>query len=145
MAEVQHADPRTRRATIAYVAVGTVVAAGALLLFESYRQSILSWLSGTSPQTQIGVICLALIVLCAPMLLIAAWTWRYGVRVLRTNRHPPEGARLVRDTTVARGAAARRYGRLYQSLATLFVLAALFIVGVAWALWRLGRGPGLGR
>jgi hypothetical protein len=137
MAEVQHADPRARRTAIVYAAVGLVLGAAALFLFESYQQSLLSWLAATSPRTQVGVICLAFLVLCAPLFLIAAWTWRYGVLVLRANRHPPEGVRLLRDTLVVHGAAARRYGRLYQGLAVLFAFAALFMIGVAWALWRL--------
>jgi hypothetical protein len=137
MTEVQHADPRARRTAVAYVAVGAALGAGATFLFERHRQSLLSWLVGASPQVQAGVIGAALVALCVPLLLTAAWMWRYAVRVRRTNRHPPEGVKLVRDTPVCHGAAARRYGLLYQSLAALFVLAALAIAGLAWMLWRL--------
>ena len=80
--------------------------------------------------------CLAILVLCAPLVLIAAWIWMFGMRVLRQNRHPPEGAKLIRDTPVTRDAA-RRYGRLYQSLAALLAVAAVLVVGFAWTLWRL--------
>jgi hypothetical protein len=79
----------------------------------------------------------ALLVLCAPLLLLAAWMWTYGVRVLRANRHPPPGVRLVRDTAVSRGAAAGRYGRLYQVFAAVLVVATLIVVRLVWALWRL--------
>lgn len=137
MAEIQYADPRTRRIALLYVVVGAALGFGALLIFERYRQSLLSWMVETPPETQVGIICLAFLALCLPLLLFAVWMWTYGVRVLRENRHPPKEAKLVRDTPVTHGAAARRYGRLYQSLAALFMLAAVFLVGFAWKLWRL--------
>jgi hypothetical protein len=68
---------------------------------------------------------------------MAAWVWSLGVRVLRGNRHPPEGVKVIRDTPVSRGAAARLYGRLYQGLAALFVLAGLSILGLLWMVWHL--------
>lgn len=136
MTEVQHADPRTRRNALLYVVVGAVLGSGALLIFERNRQSLLSWLLESSPETQAGIICLAILALGLPLALIAAWMWTYGVRILRADRHPLKEARLVRDTPVTHGAAARRYGRLYQSFAALFLLAALFLVGFAWMFWR---------
>src|SRR5689334_1869477 len=128
MTEIQQADPRARRAAIGCIAVGTILGAAAISLFESYRQSLF---------TRVGVVCLLLIALCTPMFLFAAWMWRYSVRIVRTNRHPPEGARLLRDTPVVRGATARRYGLLYKGLAVLFALAALFMAGATTALWHI--------
>lgn len=137
MTEVEHADPRTRRLALWCVVVGAVLGSAALLLLERQRQSLLSWLLQASPETQNVAVGSALLVLCAPLLLLAAWMWTYGVRVLRANRHPPPGVRLVRDTAVSRGAAAGRYGRLYQVFAAVLVVATLIVVRLVWALWRL--------
>ena len=67
---------------------------------------------------------------------MAAWVWNFGVRVLRGNRHPPEGVKVIRDTLVSRGAAARLYGRLYQALAALLVIAGLSVLALFWMVWR---------
>jgi hypothetical protein len=79
-----------------------------------------------------------LIVLCLlPLPIGAAWMWSFGARVVRGNRHPPEGTKLIRDTPVVRGAVARRHGRGYQALAGLFLFAFLSTLWALWQLWRL--------
>jgi hypothetical protein len=90
-----------------------------------------------SPETQTVAVGLAVLVLCAPLLLLAAWMWTYGDRVLRANRHPPPGVRLIRDTPVTRVTAAGRYGRFYQIFSAVLVIARLIVVRLVWALWRL--------
>ena len=135
MAEIQQADPRSRRFALICVAVAAVLGSGALVLLDSHRQSLLSWFQGSSSRAQVSIIVAALVLLLAPLFLMAAWVWNFGVRVLRGNRHPPEGVKVIRDTPVSRGAAARLYGRLYQALAALFVLAAF---SVLWLSWMLG-------
>ena len=137
MSQVQRADPETRR----FALVGLVVAAGLgtaiLVLLDRYRQSLLSWLLANEPHVQVGILVVALLVLLVPLLLMAAWIWTFGFRVLRGNRHPPEGVKVIRDTPVIHGPAARLYGRLYQALAALLVLAAFSLLWASWMLWRL--------
>ena len=137
MAEIQQADPRSRRLALMCVAVAAVLGSAALILLESHRQSLLSWFQGSSSRAQVSIIVAALVLLLAPLFLMAAWVWNFGVRVLRGNRHPPEGVKVIRDTPVCRGAAARLYGRLYQALAALLVLAAFSVLWLSWMLWRL--------
>lgn len=137
MAEIQQADPRSRRFALMCIAVAAVLGSGALVLLESHRQSLLSWFQGSSSHAQASIIVAALVLLLAPLFLMAAWVWNFGVRVLRGNRHPPEGVKVIRDTPVSRGAAARLYGRLYQALAALLLLAGLSVLGLFWIVWRL--------
>jgi hypothetical protein len=127
--EVQKADPGTRRFTLVCLVMATAVGSAAFVLLERHSQSLLSWLLTNEPHVQLSIIVVGLLLLLLPLLLTAAWMWRFGVRVLRGNRHPPEGMRVVRDTPVIHGAGARLYGRLYQALATLFVLTALSVCG----------------
>jgi hypothetical protein len=137
MAQIQQADPGTRRFALVLLAATAVLGAGALALLDSYRQSLLSWFRAIESQVQLIIIVAALLVLLVPLLVMAAWVWSYGDRVLRDNRHPPEGVKVIRDTPVSHGAAARLYGRLYQGVAALFVLAALSVLWVSWMLWHL--------
>lgn len=137
MPQVQHADPGTRRLALVLLAVAAVLGAAALVLLERYRPSLLSWFLASGSEVRVAVMVVALILLLAPVFLMAASLWRYGLRVLRDERHPPEGVKVVRDTPVSHGAAARRYGRLYQALAASFVLAGLCVLWFSWVLWRL--------
>lgn len=137
MTEIQRADPRARRAALAYLVAAAAGGAGCLLVFELYGQSLWRWLLQAPRQDQLWFGALALVLLCLPLVLFAVWLWRYGVRVLRSDRHPPEGVLVVRDTPVARGTVARRYARLYQGLAALLAAAALIVAWIGWKLWRL--------
>ena len=137
MAEVQQADPGTRRFTLVCLVAAAGLGTGALVLLDSYRQSLLSWFLAHEPNVQGTIIVTTLLVLLMPLLLMAGWVWRYGIRVLRGNRHPPQGVKVIRDTPVIHGADARLYGRLYQALAAVFVLAALSVLWFFWMLWRL--------
>ena len=106
-------------------------------MFDRYRQWLLFWFRANEPHMQVGLIVAALLLLLMPLLLIAAWVWSYGVRVHRESRHPPEGVKVIRDTPIIQGVAARLHGRFYQALAALFVFAALSVMWVSWMLWRL--------
>ncbi len=137
MTQVQRADPGTRRISlvclVVFAGLGTVV----FVLLDRYRESLLSWFVANESHVQVSILIGALLLLFMPLLLIAAWIWSFGGRVLRGSRHPPEGVKVVRNTPVTHGAAARLYGRLYQALAALIVLAALCVMGFSWMLWRL--------
>jgi hypothetical protein len=137
MTEVQRADRRARTVTVLSLLVATACGAVALLLAEEYGPSLSHWLRRAPRPHRLWFGVAALLVLCLPLLLFAMWLWSYALRVLRGNRHPPEGTRVVRDTPVARGAVARRYGRFYQALAGLLALSALAIAWLGWKLWRL--------
>jgi hypothetical protein len=135
--QVQQADLGARRFTLMCLVVFAGLGTAAFVLLERYRPSLLSWFLANEPHVQVGILIVALLVLFVPLLLIAAWIWNFGGRVLRGGRHPPEGVKVIRDTPVIHGAAARRYGRLYQALAALCALAALSVLWFSWMLWRL--------
>ena|SRR5688572_17733196 len=137
MAQVQQADPSTRRVTLICLVAAAGLGAATLTLFERYRQSLLSWFLANESHVQVGIIVVALVLLLVPLLLMAAWVWNYGARVRRESRHPPEGVKVIRDTPVIHGAAARLHGRLCQALAALFVFAALSVIWISWRLWHL--------
>jgi hypothetical protein len=137
MTQVQHADPGTRRLTLVCLVVVAGLGTAAFVLLDRYRQSLLSWFLANEPHVQVSILIVALLLLFVPLLLIAAWIWSFGGRVLRGSRHPPEGVKVIRDTPVVHGAVARLYGRLYQAFAALSVLAAISVLWFSWMLWRL--------
>jgi hypothetical protein len=137
MAEIERADPGTRRFALVSLVIAAGLGTAALVVLDSFHQSLLSWFLAHEPDVRVTIIAIALLVLLMPLLLMAGWVWRYGGRVLRASRHPPQGVKVIRDTPVIHGARARLYGRLYQALAAVLVLAALSVLWVSWMLWRL--------
>jgi hypothetical protein len=135
--EVQRADPAARRLAVVLVVAGALV--GSLLIagLERYRAPLYDWIL-SDPQHRWQRLRLLFLlstgVLSVPLLGFAAYLWMLGGRVVRAQRWPPPGQRVVRDTPVLHGRAAVWRGR------TLRVLAAC--LGAAWALlwllsWRL--------
>jgi hypothetical protein len=137
MTQIERADPRTRRWAVALVALG---AAGGLLAFlvaESRLPALHAWITEdpAQVQTRLKLIASGLAAAVAvPTLLLAAYYWRLGGRVIRSNRFPPPGMRVIRDTVIWHGESARRRGRILQGLA---VILSFVVGGFVTILWRL--------
>ncbi|MCI0666889.1 MAG: hypothetical protein L0Y43_02405 [Methylococcaceae bacterium] len=136
MEEIDRADPGARRTAFRFLVIATLLGAGALLAFEHYREALLAWFSADPSRARWNVIFLTLVLALSPLLIAAAWAWTFATRVVRGNRYPPEGAKLIRDTPVVRGAAARLRGRVHQALAGAFLFASLGILWILWQVWR---------
>jgi hypothetical protein len=74
-----------------------------------------------------GLMCLSL----APF---AAYLWRLGAKVVLHAQLPLPGARVLRDTPIIRGEAARRRGRWLQGLAVALLACGIALAVVAWRL-----------
>lgn len=59
--------------------------------------------------------------------LVGAWYTAVAWKTLRSERYPPEGVPVARDTEVRRGSAARARGMLGLFLAVLLLLTALLL------------------
>jgi len=137
MAEIHRADPGARKLAVGCIVAISILGATTLLLFEQHRDSLAAWLlKDHSPfNAKLTAVFLVLVVGLAPLLAVASWTLAFGARVIRGNRHPPVDTKVIRDTPVVRGAAARVRGRVYQVLAALVLLAAVSSFWVLWKLW----------
>jgi hypothetical protein len=133
--ETQSADPRLRRiAGLVFVAL-VLVGAVALLTLQS-------WLSGVAQEAPTAVAQAQLLAVfgwlvgisCVALLILAIYLWRTAAQVLATQQFPPPGMRVVRDTTVLRGAVALRRGRIIQGIGVLLVFCSLALAVAAWRL-----------
>lgn len=135
--EIERADPRARRLAVALVVIGAAIGSAAFWLVDSRLPILRAWVIEDPGQAQNRVRLIAFGISAAvaiPTLVFAGYFWRLGGRVIRSNRFPPPGMRVVRDTVVWQGDGARRRGRMLQALA----LALTFIVGgIVALLWRL--------
>ncbi len=137
MAEVQAADPRARRVALIVLAIAFV--AGTLLLWalNTSQSAVASWLREDPARTvrrARWLLAGLAVVTSGPAIAAGAYLLRLGSRVIAAERFPPPGMRVVQDTTVVTGDAARSRGRLFQGLAAILLLAA---AGLAFLLFRL--------
>jgi hypothetical protein len=136
MNEVQKADPAARRQAVLVIIFGTAV--GALLIagFEHFREPFLEWLSSEPAETVRRAKLAAYVsafVLSAPVIAFAIYLWLLGAKVLRAQRFPPPGLRVIRDTPVIGGRGAVMRGHVIQVLAVcLGVSAALLCLSFWW-------------
>jgi hypothetical protein len=137
MAEVQPADPGARRLALVLVVLGFVVGALLLWALNAGGPAIARWLR-EDPAAMVmraRMLLLAVaIVMAGPPIAAGAYLWSFGTRVVRSNRFPPPGARLVQDMLVLNGDVARSRGRIAQGAGLVLVLAGSTM---AVLLWRL--------
>jgi hypothetical protein len=73
-------------------------------------------------------------VACLPVAALAVWLWLEGGRVHRAGRFPPPGAKVIRDTPILHGDAARRRAMVYRIFA---VILGLLCAGTLISVYRL--------
>lgn len=140
MQRIQPADPATRRRAL--IVAGVVAVAGWAAFFA--LQEWLARLAGADPQFMRESLERALVwgswAAMLPVAVLAGWLWVYGARVGRAGRYPAPGAKVVRDTPVLIGDAARLRGTALKVLAAFL---GLLSAGTLVAVYRLlARLPG---
>lgn len=146
MHEIEPADPRARRRAALLLLSGVLAGLVIVWLARSYGPTLEAWINRDPEQTR-SRLKLALTVLAIaidlPVLGLAAYFWRLGVRMIRTERFPAPRTLVMRDTPVLRGAPARRRGRLMQIVAVLLASAVLGLTIVLRQLASLldSQGP----
>jgi hypothetical protein len=134
MAELQKADPRARRTALTIVAAGALAGTALLAMATALRPSFEAWIGEDMPsRLRLVMVTLSLFAVVPP-LWMSAYLWRLGGRAIRAERFPTADRRVVRDTPVLTGAAARRRGRWLQILAAVLA-GGVMLLGVL--LWRL--------
>jgi hypothetical protein len=137
MSKVQKAEPGARRKALLLVGLGTLT--GALLIsgFELCRRSILNWLLSEPEKLsyRAGLLCFFTSVMgSAPLFGVSAYLWSLGGRMIRIQRFPLPGHRVVRETPILEGRAALARGRVFKIMAVLFGVAGGML---CYAFWRL--------
>jgi hypothetical protein len=134
MGEIQPADPAARRHVL--VAAAIVAVAGWAAFF--FLQDWLAGLRGLDPLRARRALEEAMIwgswAATLPVAVLATWLWWVGVRVCRAERFPPPGSKVVRDTPVLHGDAARLRGIALRVLAAFL---GLLCAGTLIAVYRL--------
>jgi hypothetical protein len=101
-----------------------------IVAFQRYRIPLRDWVladPAAAAEWAKLVFLLLAVLLLAPLLAFAAYTWSLGERVLRAREFPPPGLRVIRDTPVITGEKAVSRGRLLKVLALVCgIISAVF-------------------
>lgn len=136
--DIQPADAGARRITIILLLVAVVVCGGVYWLVQDQLREI-SELAATG-ETQLAgeellkVLQLTLVGLTVSGLLLGGYVVQSSLQILRSQRFPAPGVRVVRDTPIRRGRDAQRLGTLGVFLGGATVV--LTLVG-AFSFWML--------
>ena len=105
----------------------TVIGALIIAAGTAMRPTIQAWVQEDTRSRLTMVIAVLIGVASGPPIALALYLWRFGSRVVTSGRFPPPGARLMQDTPVVAGDAARRRGRTLQIFAAMVAGSALLI------------------
>ena len=136
MTAVQKADPGARRKAIILVSVLSALGGILIVLFES-NQQVISELLEMNLATNSRVLNAVLLMMLAPQFFVTYYLFAFGRRIVRTQRFPPPGQSVVRDTKIILSNEAVRRGRVLQCLAVASAVICMMFV-VWWLLHEFG-------
>ncbi len=138
--EIQKADPKARRIAIILVLAGVAVGVISVVRFEHTRHRFAAWLL-SDPDQFMDRARIVLTVIAVPMSLalfaLALSSWRLAARVIASQRFPPPGLAVIRDTRVISGARARRFARVQLGFAALVTLLGILTPFASWWVFEL--------
>ena len=133
--EIRRADAALRRRAMLLVGSGIAIGVLAILAFERYRLRLGEWLLAEPDEIErrvLGTFLILALALGVPLAAFGTRLWRLGDRVLRTGFFPPPGYRVIHDTQVMHGKAARARGLGLRIVAGGLWVAAVLLSGLLW-------------
>jgi hypothetical protein len=131
--QVLRADPAARRRALAIVVVGGALGLLAIewLLPWARGQIEQAVYEGGLPKSAVCKSVLVVLMLVATSVgAFGVYVFRFGRRVAREERFPPDGMKVVRDTRVLHGRAARVLGQAQTINGALLVVLAAALFGL---------------
>lgn len=134
--EILHADRRLRRVTIVVLGVAVLAALALLYAYQAWLTRQASGMLTTQLVERLRHdIGIAVVASGVCLLLLAGYAGLMARRVKKEARWPLGGARVLRDTSIRRGQAALRIGRLLDIAAFALILFGVAAVILSWRLF----------
>jgi len=127
MSEIQKADPKARKRAVWTVIAALFIGVPVIYLLDANQHTFQQWLINHPADITQKINWLVITVFLAvtlPTWAFALFIWHSGGKVVKAARFPLVESRLVKDTPVITGAAARRRGKIMQVVAAVLVLTA---------------------
>lgn len=141
--EIQPADPGARKRALWTLFAILVLTGTAAIAFHFYGGRVERWAQdqllelANRPQ----ILFLLAFVLMIPLAGASIPVFRQASKIVKSERIPPPGAKVLKDTPVITGKKAIRQGRGLQIMAVLMALFGLLVpFGVAIILMLLQKG-----
>ncbi|WP_372780314.1 hypothetical protein [Litorivivens sp.] len=125
---IERADPATRRTALIIL---LALCAPVLLMLRSTESQSVQVLA-EQPELLLAVVVVVSLLMLVPLGLL----WRLALRIQQSERFPPPGEKLLRDTRVRTGTDALRYARFLKVLVALLTLAITAIPVLFFLLLR---------
>lgn len=137
MTESQAADPGARRRALAAVVAIAIAGVFAYFILEDWLADLQASPPAQAREEVTNALAWGSWAVALPVIALGAQLWRWGRRARQSERFPPPGARLARDTPIRTGAAARARATVLQVFAVLLCLSAVGLVLAAYRLTAL--------
>jgi hypothetical protein len=133
MEEVQKADPAARKKAVLLLLIFAVLGAGSFYIVEATKYDLADWVetNATAILNDLKIIAVALVVLFTPVYLALYHFFSLGSRIARTQRFPPPGLAVIRDTKIITGDTAILRGRILQILSVTIALMTIVTIFMA--------------
>lgn len=128
--EIQPADPEFRKIVVLSLTIVGSFAVVAAVLLEHHLGNLqilgMSSVADAAEGMRFAARSVFAIIALGATLAAAYMGW-LSMRIYRSERFPPPGGRVIADTRILRGAAAKRYATMGFITVALFLLAAVLI------------------
>jgi hypothetical protein len=141
--EIQPADPAARARALWLVLVILILGGALLVALYFHEERISEWAREHLFQLaqQPTFLFLVAFVLMLPLVGAAVHVYRLAGRVVTSQRMPPPGQKVIKDTPIITGSKAVRQGRSMQVIAVLMaVIGILFPFGLAIIVMMIQKG-----
>lgn len=140
--EIQPADPAARSQALWLILAVTIVLGALVLAVQFKEQQINQWLIARFDKLvgQPEILFLIAFVVMLPLVGVAVHVYRLADQIVKSERIPPPGKKVIKDTPIITGKKAVRQGRGLKFTAVLMGLfGALLPFGLALILMMLQK------
>jgi len=135
MSDIQKADPQLRRKMVIIAITSAIVGAGLVIVFRIFTSSIILWIAEDHSKTLLRAklfFSLSILFTSIPLIGFAAYFWKLGRLITFYERFPPPNTRVIMDTRIIRGDAARKRGKVVQLFSVLLIVIAIELLLSFW-------------
>jgi len=122
--------------TIVLIAIVLCICVGAALIQWVFPLAM-RYLLELEPHKSIRILQAAICLVFLSVLPIALYIWLFGRKVVKSQRMPPPGTKVIKNTRITEGRSATIRGKILMLLALLLLILAL--AGGIWLPWKLGE------
>ena len=134
MSEIQNPDPTTQRRVRLFALGFLLLMLFSLFELQAYRETLQDWILEHSDYllNHPGRVAVIFFILNLPIWAGCVLVWRFADRIVVTQRFPPTGMKVIRETVVLTGQAAVLRGYLIKSVAALMAITCMLIPVMLW-------------